>query len=238
MNRHILLPTDIKIGTRQPGNNRMVEKEMPQRTQSVDKGRLEKKSPGPWRIVNFLVIGAVLAIGAVILGTLVLIFHKSASPNVHVDPAAAKQLEAKLHEAEIAARNGAPQVLRVDEREINSILDSRLAVNRDAEAPTAPLSVRDVKINLIDDRMRLHVILGFHGKDMTLDFEGKLRTENGYLQVEPVSGTIGAIPIPRSSLESAVRRMMDSAEGREQLRLPNDLRDFRINDGKIVLTYK
>lgn len=213
----------------------MVEEDMPRCTESLVNGRPEKTSKA-WRMVRFFLIGVALTIVSVALIAVVLIFHRSASPTVHVDPAAAKQLEEKIQKAEVAAKNGVPQVLRVDEGEINSFLDSRLAATRDA--PTAALSLRDVKINLVDDRMRLHVILGFHGKDVTLDFEGKLQTENGYLQVEPTSAKIGAIPIPRSSLEKAVRRMMNSVEGREQLRLPNDLKDFRINDGKFVVTYK
>ena len=52
-------------------------------------------------------------------------------------------------------------------------------------------AVKDVKVELIDDRARAYVVFDFHGKDMTLQLEGKLGADNGYLQFAPVSGQIG-----------------------------------------------
>ncbi len=99
-------------------------------------------------------------------------------------------------------------------------------------------AVKDVKVELVDDRVRAYVVFDFHGKDMTLQLEGKLGAQNGYLQFEPVSGQIGSLPIPQSTLEAAVRRMMDSPENREKLKLPNDMSDLKIENGEVVTTYK
>jgi hypothetical protein len=73
---------------------------------------------------------------------------------------------------------------------------------------------------------------------MTLQLEGKLGAADGYLQFEPVSGQIGSLPIPQSTLETAVRRMMESPENREKLRLPAEISDLRIENGEIVASYK
>jgi hypothetical protein len=99
-------------------------------------------------------------------------------------------------------------------------------------------SVKDVKVELIDDRVRAYVVFDFHGKDMTLQLEGKLGAEDGYLHFEPVAGQIGSLPIPQSTLEAAVRRMMESPENREKLKLPNDMSGLKIENGEIVTTYK
>lgn len=99
-------------------------------------------------------------------------------------------------------------------------------------------NVRDFKVQLIDDRVKAYVVFDVHGKDMTLQLEGRLGARNGYLRFEPVSGQIGAFPIPQSALESAVQRMMDSPENRDKLKLPSEISDLRIQNGEIVASYK
>lgn len=218
---------------------------MPNPVSPVSNGVSGKKSASVWRIAWRVVSGTTIALG---LLTLILMFHKSAPPAVQVDPAATGRLETKLQQAEAAAATGAPMELRVDEAELNSFLDSHLAINREAEAPQpvgseptveeVQSSVRDVKIGLADDLVHAYVVFDFHGKDMTLDLQGRLRAENGYLRFDPVGGKIGALPIPQSTLEAAVRRMMDSPENRDKLRLPDGLSDLRVENGEIVVAYK
>jgi hypothetical protein len=99
-------------------------------------------------------------------------------------------------------------------------------------------SVKDVKVELIEDRVRAYVVFDFHGKDMTLQLEGKLGAEDGYLHFEPVAGQIGSLPIPKSTLEAAVARMMESPENREKLKLPNDMFGLKVQNGEVVATYK
>jgi len=99
-------------------------------------------------------------------------------------------------------------------------------------------TVRDVKVELIEDRARAFVLFDFHGKDMTLQLEGRLGAVNGYLRFEPVSGQIGSLPIPQSTLETAVRKMMESPENREKLKLPAEIADIRIANGELLATYR
>ena len=99
-------------------------------------------------------------------------------------------------------------------------------------------NVKDVKVQLIDDRVRAYVVFDVHGKEMTLQLEGKLGAENGFLRFEPVSGQIGALPIPQATLEAAVRKMMESPENREKLKLPSDISDLKIENGEVVAKYQ
>jgi hypothetical protein len=99
-------------------------------------------------------------------------------------------------------------------------------------------TVRDVKVQLIEDRARAYVVFDFHGKDLTLQLEGRLSSSNGYLRFEPVSGQFGSLPIPQSALHSAVEKMMDSPENREKLKLPAGMSDLRIENGEVVATYR
>ena len=99
-------------------------------------------------------------------------------------------------------------------------------------------NVRDVKMQLIEDRVRAYVVFDFHGKDLTLQLEGRLSSANGYLRFEPLSGQFGSLPIPQSALQSAVDKMMDSPENREKLKLPAGMSDLRIENGEVVATYR
>jgi len=191
--------------------------------------------------------------------TLILLLHKSPPPLVEATPQAAARAEEKFAQVEQSVAQGQQATLRLDETELNSYLASHLDLKVDQPAaaatpaattpggPGAPTpedvekmrsSVRDVKVTMADDRVKAYVVFDVHGKDMTLELEGRLGATNGYLQFVPVSGHIGSLPIPQSTLETAVQRLMESPENREKLRLPPDISDLHIENGELVATYK
>ena len=212
---------------------------------------------GLWRLILRLVRWSTYAVAVV---TLILALHKTAPPPVETNPQAAARAEQKFEDAERAVANGQSATVRVDETELNSYLSSHLEVagkeaakpaipadqpgDPDGSAPTAKdveqmrSNVRDFKIQLEDDRVKAYVLFDVHGKDMTLQLEGRLGAQNGYLNFEPVSGQIGSLPIPQSALESAMRRLKESPENREKLKLPPQIADLRIENGEVVATYR
>jgi hypothetical protein len=99
-------------------------------------------------------------------------------------------------------------------------------------------NVKDVKVQLVGDHVIAYVVFGVHGADMTLQLEGKLGSDNGYIRFEPLSGQIGSLPLPLSALQNAMQRLMESPENREKLRLPPEVTDLKIENGEVVTTYK
>jgi hypothetical protein len=106
-----------------------------------------------------------------------------------------------------------------------------------ADVEQARSSVKDVKVQMEGDQVRAYVVFDVHGKDMTLQLVGRLGSADGFLKFEPISGQLGSLPIPQSTLESAVERLMDSPENREKLRLPSDISEMHIENGQLVATY-
>jgi hypothetical protein len=220
--------------------------------QSISPATAKKST---WRLVFRIIRWSTYAFALV---TLILVFHKVPPPLVEASPQAAARVEEKFEAVERAVASGQAATLRLDESELNSYLSTHLDLAGHGTANSAPAggaqpapnaptpqeveqmrsNVRDVKVQLIEDRVKAYVLFDVHGKDMTLQLEGRLSTQDGYLRFEPISGQIGSLPIPQSSLESAVRRMMDSPENREKLKLPSDISDLRIQNGEIVATYK
>ena len=107
-----------------------------------------------------------------------------------------------------------------------------------ATVAEARSTVRDVKVDMEGDLIKAYVIFDIHGEDLSLQLEGRLHAENGYLKFDPVSGKLGSLPLPQSTLDSAVSRLMSSPENRESLRLPPDVADVQIVNGQAVVIYK
>ncbi len=99
-------------------------------------------------------------------------------------------------------------------------------------------SVRDFKINMLEDRLQAYVLFDFHGKNLSLLLEGRLHVQGGYLRFEPTSGKFGSMPIPQSALQTAVERMLDSPENKEKLRVPPEISDIHIQNGEFVVSYR
>lgn len=99
-------------------------------------------------------------------------------------------------------------------------------------------AVRDVKVDMDGDLIKAYVVFNMHGQDLSLELDGHLAAENGYMKFEPVSGKLGSLPLPQSVPEAAVDRLMNSPENREKLRLPDDVNDVHIQDGQAVVSYK
>ena len=212
-----------------------------------------------FRIVRWTVYACTLIV-------LILLLHKSVPPAVSTTPEAAARAEQKFQDVQQAVAQGQPATLHMSETELNSYLASHLvlpAANANvpsatpnaapsggadgalnAEQPTMDdieqmrSNVKDVKVQLVDDHVRAYVVFDVHGKDMTLQLVGKLGADNGFLRFEPVSGQIGSLPIPQAVLEAAVRKMMESPENREKLKLPSDISNLKIENGEVVTQYQ
>ncbi|MGC2330038.1 MAG: hypothetical protein WA581_01165 [Candidatus Acidiferrales bacterium] len=99
-------------------------------------------------------------------------------------------------------------------------------------------AVKDVQVDMDGDLIKAHITFNLHGKDMSLDLDGHLVNENGYLKFEPVAGKLGSLPLPQSVLDAAVDRLMSSPENREKMKLPDGVNDIQIVNGQAVVSYK
>jgi hypothetical protein len=219
----------------------------------------------PWRLI-FRIVRWTSYGGALIM--LILVFHTASPPVIETSPQAAARVEQKFEQVEQAVSSGQPATMTMDQTELNSYLASHLDIAsnsapnaaRNATPNATPSgtiagvptpagttaeqveqvrsAVKDVKVELIDDRVRAYVVFDFHGKNLSLQLEGRLSAQDGYLRFEPVGGQLGSLPIPQSTLETAVRRLMDSPENREKLKLPAEMSGLKIENGEVVATYK
>lgn len=207
----------------------------------------EAPDPGPgpvrrfYRVFRWVVLGACLLVFA-------LVWRRSPPPVIEVAPEAPVQLEDKLQEMDQAVAEGLPHTLQLNEGELNTWLQQNLALagRTGAEELALPAgdttveevqsTVRDVKIELVGDLLRAYVVFDFHGKDLSLLLEGRLRAEAGYIRFDPTAALLGSLPLPQATLERAVSRLFDAPENKEQFRLPPDVTDIRVEDGELQIS--
>jgi hypothetical protein len=93
-------------------------------------------------------------------------------------------------------------------------------------------------VDLVGDLVKAYVVFNFHGKDMSLELDGHLTSSDGYLQFHPVGGQLGSLPLPQSTLNSAVEKLLSSPENKEKLRLPDGVQGIQVVDGHLVVDYQ
>ena len=209
----------------------------------------EARQAGVFRRVFRVVRWVSLAVALVLV---VLLLRPAKPPAVRTDPRAAERVQAKIEQAAQTAVEGQAPVLQMDEAELNAWMQSNLAFQTPppSEVPSAPApsgeptlqevqsSLRDVKINLVGEELRAYVLFNLYGKDLTLQLEGRLVVTEGRLRLRPTRGMLGSLPIPQMTLDRAVSRLFDSPENRETFQLPPEIKDIRVVNGELIVSYR
>ena len=154
--------------------------------------------------------------------TLALVLRKAPAPNTSFDPAAIPRVQQKFADAEQAKASGQPAQVQLDPTELNSYLAQSLDLQGASQpdggtgpastpgSGAAPVpgiagadgatladvqsSVKDVKVDMDGDIVKAYVVFDFHGKDLSLELDGHVGTQDGYLKFEPVAGKLGSLP--------------------------------------------
>jgi hypothetical protein len=183
-----------------------------------------------------LLIGSIA--GVTTIATIaVLALHTSQMTQVKAAHGQSEDLASKIRRAQTEAAAGRPQPLSLNEAEINSYLASGLASSHRA-AGSSEGGVQGVSVHMVDNKLNIHVLANFYGQDMTLDIKGRLNTRDGYMRFVPLSGSVGALPIPASVLRAVVDQAMSSPQAQRNMRLPATVSDLSVEAGQLVVHYK
>jgi hypothetical protein len=98
--------------------------------------------------------------------------------------------------------------------------------------------VLDVRAHLISDQVVAYVLFDIYGKDLSLELQGRLGVQNGYVRLDPTALWIGSLPIPEKTVKRAVDRLFGDPQHRETFRVPAGVKDIRVEDSELVVVYQ
>lgn len=184
------------------------------------------------------------------LGLLFLMLHESPPLPIHTDPQAADRVAAKMAQLQLAVEAGRPQVLTLDEAELNQWMRDNLAIASSHQAQQAGIPVlsareatmqevqsalKDVRVNLIGSHLKTYALFNLYGKDISLQLDGTLETQGGYLRLKPTAGKLGSMPIPSVTLDHVVHQLFDSPQNRDHFQLPPQIESVRIENNALII---
>ena len=186
-----------------------------------------------------IVLGCLLA--------LFMMFRPAPPPTVAVDPEGAQKVGGKLLAAQEAATQGQAFSIPLTEAELNTWLQSNLALSGGTGQPggggeptqeQVQSSLKDIKLHLVGDQIQAYTLFNLLGKDVSLQLKGKLQVKDGRIRLDATEGLIGSLPIPKATLGSATASLFDSPKNREKFVLPPQIANVQVQNGELVISYK
>lgn len=104
------------------------------------------------------------------------------------------------------------------------------------EFPGAVPSIKDSQVSMDGDLVRGQFLTEIAGKDVYLTLAGHLGAKDGYATFDATEVKLGDLSIPVSLVNDALQKKL--AEQHDQLKLPNNVKDIKIENGELVFVEK
>jgi hypothetical protein len=106
----------------------------------------------------------------------------------------------------------------------------------DAALAAGEPEVKDYQVNFEGDVARGQFVTQIGGKDVYVTLAGHLGSKDGYATFDPTEFKVGDLNIPVSLVSGALQKKL--GEQRDRLKLPDDVGEIKVEDGKLVATQK
>jgi hypothetical protein len=104
------------------------------------------------------------------------------------------------------------------------------------EFPGAVPNIKDYQVSMDGDLMRGQFLTQIAGKDVYLTLAGHLGSKDGYATFDATEVKVGDLSVPAALVNEVLQKKL--AEQREQLKLPNNVKDIKVENGELVLVEK
>ena len=104
------------------------------------------------------------------------------------------------------------------------------------EFPGAVPNIKDYQLSMDGDVLRGQFLTQIAGKDVYLTLAGHLGAKDGYATFDATEVKIGDLNVPVSLVNDALQKKL--AEQRDQLKLPNNVKDLKVENGEMVFVEK
>jgi hypothetical protein len=104
------------------------------------------------------------------------------------------------------------------------------------EFPGAVPNIEDYQISMDGDIVRGQFLTQIAGKDVYLTLAGHLGSKDGYATFDATEVKVGDLSVPASLVNGVLQKKL--AEQRDQLKLPNNVKDIKVENGELVFVEK
>jgi len=104
------------------------------------------------------------------------------------------------------------------------------------EFPGAVPNIKDYQVSMDGDIVRGQFLTQIAGKDVYLTLAGHLGAKDGYATFDATEVKVGDLSVPVSLVNEVLQKKL--AEQRDQLKLPNNVKDLKVEDGELVFVEK
>ncbi len=104
------------------------------------------------------------------------------------------------------------------------------------EFPGAVPNIRDYQVFMDGDIVRGQFLTQIAGKDVYLTLAGHLGSKDGYATFDATEVKVGDLSVPASLVNEVLQKKL--AEQRDQLKLPDNVKDLKVENGELVFVEK
>jgi hypothetical protein len=104
------------------------------------------------------------------------------------------------------------------------------------EFPGSVPNIKDYQVSMDGDIVRGQFLTQIAGKDVYLTLAGHLGAKDGYATFDATEVKLGDLNVPVSLVNDALQKKL--AEQHDQLKLPNNVKDLRVENGELVFVEK
>ena len=104
------------------------------------------------------------------------------------------------------------------------------------EFPGAVPNIKDYQVSMDGDVVRGQFLTQIAGKDVYLTLAGHLGSKDGYATFDATEVKVGDLSVPAALVNEVLQKKL--AEQRDQLKLPNNVKDIKVENGELVFVEK
>ena len=191
-------------------------------------------------------ISLTLSVGVLLL----LILHQTPPLSIQTDPQAVDRMAEKMAQLQMAMEASQPHAVILNEAELNQWMRDNLVIASTQQAQQAVIPVpvgsepsvqevqsalKDVRMNLKGNQLRVYALFALYGKEISLQLDGMIEPQGGYIRLKLTAGKLGSLPIPSSTLNYVVHQLFDSPQSREKFQPPPQIESVRIENNTLVI---
>lgn len=102
--------------------------------------------------------------------------------------------------------------------------------------PGAVPNIKDYQVSMDGDIVRGQFLTQIAGKDVYLTLAGHLGSKDGYATFDATEVKVGDLSVPAGLVNEVLQRKL--AAQRDQLKLPDNVKDIKVEDGELVFVEK